>query len=431
MRDTTDLSLTVFGSYKSNSIGDIAILISLLDLLFSEAPGKLSVTLLLLNAGDFEDELEPYPWSSFVAMRSLQSPTNRVKSGTVRVSAARSSKLRTLLRNLGVHSPRSVHVFRDMRRFLRSLPSDLPQESDGLIIGGGNLLMDLFPNWPIRPYSIEREFHRANKPVVLAGVGAFPIRTWCGKFLLWRLAGSASQVWVRDRRTEAFLNGQWRIPAIYHPDFAFSFPLQKEPPHREENRNDGFIAVNIAPVYGQNWPYQEPKKYEQFIDGVAQALFQYAQRHESALFSFFDTNYPTDRPATLDLIDRLTKMGILRARIIYADRRLSAEEIARSTVNVSLTLVTRLHAGILALRLGSPLLAIAYQPKVNDVLESVGLSKSIVGIDRVDTLSERIREVERVPESFRLSSEDLGMLDQQNRETVRSIITRMSAVMSA
>ncbi len=95
------------------------------------------------------------------------------------------------------------------------------------------------------------------------------------------------------------------------------------------------------------------------------------------------------------------------------------------------TLVTRLHAGILALRLGSPLLAIAYQPKVNDVLESVGLSKSIVGIDRVDTLSERIREVERVPGSFRLSSEDLDTLDQQNRETVRSIITRISAVMSA
>ena len=134
---------------------------------------------------------------------------------------------------------------------MRSVPSDVARHSDGLIIGGGNLLMDLFPNWPIRPFGIAREFHRMNTPVVLAGVGAFPIETWWGKYFLRHLAKSASQVWVRDRQTEAFLNSQWRVPAIYHPDFAFSFPMHELDRCQKESPSEEFIAVNIAPVYGQ------------------------------------------------------------------------------------------------------------------------------------------------------------------------------------
>ena len=63
------------------------------------------------------------------------------------------------------------------------------------------------------------------------------------------------------------------------------------------------------------------------------------------------------------------------------DRELSVSEIILLGNSAKLTLVTRLHAGIMAHHGGSPVVAVSYQPKVKDVLQESAISNHVFDIE--------------------------------------------------
>jgi hypothetical protein len=58
--------ITLFGSYNKNSLGDRAILISLLNLIFSEAKNSIFVRVLCFDEEAIRDEISQYEWSKSV-----------------------------------------------------------------------------------------------------------------------------------------------------------------------------------------------------------------------------------------------------------------------------------------------------------------------------------------------------------------------------
>jgi len=63
--------ITIFGSYNSGSIGDKAILVSLLDLLFRVADFPIKINVVAFNPEAIEAEIKVFPWSPSVYVCSI------------------------------------------------------------------------------------------------------------------------------------------------------------------------------------------------------------------------------------------------------------------------------------------------------------------------------------------------------------------------
>src|SRR5690606_26781202 len=65
----------------------------------------------------------------------------------------------------------------------------------------------------------------------------------------------------------------------------------------------------------------------------------------------------------------------------YVKGQLTVGELIKLCSQADIALVTRLHASLLATIAKCKIIAVAYQPKVNDVLSEAGISKNIIQID--------------------------------------------------
>ena len=413
--------ITIFGSYNSGSIGDKAILVSLLDLLFRVADFPIKINVVAFNPEAIEAEIKVFPWSPSVYVRSIflitqenneQRPPNKKKIYTSKILKWIPGRFKDKLKNM---------------LFLLSvnnrLHKDLADKSDLLIIGGGNLLMDLYTRWPVYPYLVAKQFIEQKKPFAIAGVGAFPIKTRMGKFLLKRLVEFAgTSVFVRDTETEKYIISTWGLQAHYHPDFAFSYPSETFNAMRQKDKK--VVAVNVAPVFGSNWPYRDRTKYKNFIEGFVENLF-YLQTSidEKVNLFFFDTNYPTDRLGTLEVIERLKVLGIEKESLLYEDRIYHSQEIIKKLNFADFTIATRLHAGLLALKSGSPILAVSYQPKVKNIMNDIDMPECVVDTRDIGNFRSKIDQIRQKPQNFRLSKARLSTLDCDNIKVIKQILS--------
>jgi polysaccharide pyruvyl transferase WcaK-like protein len=404
--------LSIFGSYNQNSLGDKAILISLLDLLFSECKQPLFIYIISFDKETILDEVSQYEWSKNISIISLSSEKKSSEKHAINISS---------LKKIFDHLP---NIFQDFVKTVwyskNIIRSNLPSDSSGLIIGGGNLLMDLFPSWPSRVYLLSRIFYTAELPVTFAGVGAFPIKTRIGKFLLRESVRKAALVFVRDQKTKDYLVHNWNISAQSHPDFALSFPLDKVKVSKQNKTRN--IAINFAPVYSKWWPYKDEKKYTHFLDGISNCLYEYyVCTNPKPSFWFYETNL-SDQAGTEELISHILDLGIPKENINYERKILSSREIVEKLSLMQFAIVTRLHAGLLALRMETPTIAIVYQPKVRDVLNNIGLEKGIVDINDIARIRPLIDEISLDPDEFCLSPGQLLELDYANRDVINAIL---------
>jgi polysaccharide pyruvyl transferase WcaK-like protein len=361
------------------------------------------------------DEIKQYKWSNRIGVISLSTSKSPLDIHPV---------TKTLYNRIFTNLP---SIFQNFVRIawysLKIFRSNLIFDSSGLIIGGGNLLMDLYPSWPSRMFLVSRKFSNAGLPVTYAGVGAFPIKTRIGEFLLKESVRKAALVFVRDQKTKDLIVRKWKISARYHPDFALSFPINKE--KVSEKKKETSIAINFAPVYSNAWPYHDDKKYYNFLNTISRCLYEYFTNADpKPSFWFYDTNL-SDQVGTEELINNLIGLGVLEGNIEYERKDYTSSEIAKILSKMQYAIVTRLHAGLLALRVETPIIAIVYQPKVKDVLFSFGLRKGVVDIQDVSRIHSLIEEVNIDDREFRLSQEQLNTLDSYNREVINEILKKI------
>lgn len=415
------MKITIFGSYNKNSIGDKAILLSLLHLLFENATIDLKVDLITFEDSSIKHEMEPYHWFEHVHIKKFlpyklpnivqpQTKENNKDGFIFFLKGMIPIKCKEWIKNL-----------LNMKYVWNNFPINIVDSSDTLIIGGGNLLMDLYPAWPIRPYLIAKQFYKARKPIYIIGVGAMPVNTLIGNFFLQKLCKLANVIYTRDKQSQGFILKKWKVNAKVHPDLAISYPYIQNLPLK----NESFIAINVVPLYSKNWPYTDPAKYDYYINSIAINIHQCWKENNDIYLKFFDTNYPTDREASLLLISKLKELGVWEDHIFYEDRLFHSKEIIELITGAKAALVTRLHAGILAVKAGVPILAISYQPKVAGVLEIFGLENSIVHFENIGTLKERFEMLFKSPSGYRLSDIEREELNLQNISIVKNLMNEM------
>ncbi len=358
------MRIAIFGSYNRQSVGDKAILIGLLHLLRRAAP-EARLRVLALDAAAIREELVHYPWASGVDVVDARSARGRPTRAGPRPGASASELPRpSRAARIALSLPHPIPALVDAIAFTLRLPRQLTDDVDLLLVGGGNLLMDVFPSWPVKLHRVVRRFTAVGVPVHFLGVGALPPRTGLGRVLLRRTLRSARGVSVRDPDSAAVVAGLLgRRPSVY-PDFALSMPAPARPRERDQRE----IVVNAAPLGGPGWHRRDPALFRAYTAGLASALEDVQAKAAGMTFRFVDTNYPADRAAPLEVMRRLREAGMPAERLRYDDRLHSCEETLEILGGARLAVTTRLHAGLLALRAGTPVIALAYQPKVRNIL---------------------------------------------------------------
>ena len=342
------MKLAIFGSYNGTSIGDSAILLGLLHGIAQAAP-EARVTVLTMGPLDLSRDL---------ALCELIHPPRLVRANTH--APAEWPLLRSLwwrLQRLGLPLGTSFNPAR-VRKALA--------DQDLLLIGGGNLLMDLFETGVDLIENITRAAQQARCPYSFAGVGAGPVAQPGSAARLAASLAPARRVVVRDAPSRALCAGALgRADTVCAPDLAFALPA------RDSHAPRVALAVNLAAVGAPTWPLRDEQGYQLYLDGMARLVLAAAEQTRPDYIEIVTTNPAVDLGAGRDLAARLAGQTRLPVRQpVLRD----VTDILDAFGRAKLAIVTRLHAGITAALAGAPVLPVAYQPKVAAVLSETGIA---------------------------------------------------------
>lgn len=349
------MKIAIFGSYNGTSIGDTAILLGLLHGIAQITP-QAQVTVLTMG---------PVGLARDLALTGLARAPDMVRANVH--GPAEWPLMRGLwwrLERLGLPLGTTFNSAR-VRKVLMG--------HDLLIIGGGNLLMDLFEGGVTLIENITAAAQATGTPYMFAGVGAGPVAQARSRARLGICLAKAEQVVVRDAPSlQICQNDLGRADTRRAPDLAFAL----EHPLRKAVRKT--LAVNVAAVGSPTWPVQDAALYDAYLDGMARLVVQAARATELAGVEIVTSNPAVDLGAGRDLVARLA--GRVPCPVTLPPLH-DVTDILDAFGRAQLALVTRLHAGIMAAHAGTPVLAVAYQPKVAAVLAEAGIAPAAIALD--------------------------------------------------
>lgn len=348
------MKLAIFGSYNGTSIGDTAILLGLLHGIAQTAPDA-RVTVLTMGPLDLSRDL---------ALTGLTHPPRLVRANVHAV--AEWPLVRSLwwrLRRLGMPlGTRFNHA-----RVRKALAGQ-----DLLIIGGGNLLMDLFERGVDLIENITGAAQAAGTPYSFAGVGAGPVAQAASAARLAASLAPAQRVIVRDAPSRALcIEALARADTTCAPDLAFALP------ERESHARRDALAVNVAAVGAPTWPVHDAQGYQLYLDGMTRLVLEAAAQIKPARIEIVTSNPAVDLGAGRDLAARLA--GQTSCPVTLPPLR-DVTDILDAFGRAQMAIVTRLHAGIMAAHAGAQVLPVAYQPKVAAVLAEQGIAPASIAL---------------------------------------------------
>lgn len=263
------------------------------------------------------------------------------------------------------------------------------RELDVMLIGGGNILMDLFKRWPrfLIIYSMLAKL--AGTPLLIYSVGAGPIRTGRGKLFMKVCCYLADYITLRDKESLDLVKKILTIQEsklILSADPAVCLRSGISTPRKRKNTLP-FIGVTVVPYYSPwYWPEPNPKIYEKYLNQMANLLDSILKCFRAKIV-FFATNHPTDLKPAKDVFYKMQ----LQDHIEIVEERLKVPEIINLISSCDVTICTRLHSSILSLVAGTPFLAISYQPKVTAFCKRIGLEDYIIPLsEKVEFKHEQV-----------------------------------------
>jgi len=285
-----------------------------------------------------------------------------------------------------------------------------------VLSGGGGLLQNVTSLRSLLYYSgVIRSAVAAGKPTMVFAQSVGPLDFW-GRAVVRNFCKGLTAATVRDERSRALLTSLLPgVPAERTADPVFLFEPGGEPLDlaAEGLAGDGGPLVVVSV---RKWQGADATAHT-----VASAVDRLAGQH-GARVAFLSLGGPPDAEVATTIIRRCASTPVL-----LPDYPLN--QAAQVIGRASLLIGMRLHALIIAARLGIPFLAIPYDPKVNALLEDLRYparplfvpgepapppSEIAARIDdaweRRDALAAHLRSVG--PEIERLAARNFDVLDE-------------------
>lgn len=245
----------------------------------------------------------------------------------------------------------------------------------------------------VEHYSFER---RALEVLAAAktGVPTFLYTQSLGPFtrpdarrLMTRVLSACAAVFLRDERSREHARelGADESRLHVHPDAAFVLSQTGE--HgRSGGRPRIAISVREWSHFGGEARDSGMKRYMRAVAGAARALV----RDRDAEITFLSTcqgvpAYWTDDSTIADTIRRELLHDLPNVHVDSAFR--SPVELRDAYGEFDLVIATRMHAAILALCGGTPVVPIAYEFKTRELFESLGMAELVDDIDSISAAS--------------------------------------------
>jgi len=232
-------------------------------------------------------------------------------------------------------------------------------------------LMDLFPSSVDLIENISHAAQATATPYCFAGVGAGPVTQVTSAVRLAACLAPAQNVVVRDALSHALCVGLLQCAdTLCAPDFAFALPA-----HVRQVQTRNALAINVAAVGAPTWPVRDLNGYQLYLDGMTRLVLDAAQLTDPACIEIIITNPAVDRCAAQDLASRLAVQTTLPVLIPIVH---DVTDILDAFGRAKFAITTRLHAGITAALAGTPVLPVAYQPKVASVMAEAGIAPNAI-----------------------------------------------------
>ncbi|MBV8642902.1 MAG: polysaccharide pyruvyl transferase CsaB [Candidatus Eremiobacteraeota bacterium] len=230
--------------------------------------------------------------------------------------------------------------------------------ADVVLSGGGGLLQNVTSLRSLLYYSgVIRSAIRAGKPTMVFGQSVGPLDFW-GRAVVRNFCKGLEAATVRDARSRALLASLLPgVPVERTADPVFLFEPGGTPLDlaAEGLEDDGtpLVVVSVRKWHG--------------AEATAQALAGIADRlagEHGARVAFLPLGGPPDAEVSTTIIRRCASTPVLLPDYPLGQ---AAQVIGRA----SLVIGMRLHALIIAARLGVPFLALPYDPKVGSLLDDL------------------------------------------------------------
>lgn len=252
------------------------------------------------------------------------------------------------------------------------------QQLDLLIIGGGGLLMDMYKrDAPL--YTAHALLGKlAGCKVVIYGVGAGPLNTKLGKFLIKLMLKSSYSISVRDDRSKELLHSigvSKPIQVISDPAMQLGKKVNKTA--SEHIRTIGITAV---PYYSsQYWPSGNEEKYRNYIMGMARNIDHLIEKLQVKV-TFFSTKFPQDVKVTEDIYEQMER----KENVEILKGNLPPDVLVSFCKQQDIIIGTRLHSLILSVAAKTPIIGIGYHQKVYNFLKRIKKEQYYVDIDNMN-----------------------------------------------
>jgi polysaccharide pyruvyl transferase CsaB len=229
--------------------------------------------------------------------------------------------------------------------------------ADVVLSGGGGLLQNVTSLRSLIYYAgIIRRATRARKPTMIFAQSVGPLDV-LGRAVVRVCCGGVAAATVRDERSRTLLAPLIPNLTVEHTaDPVFVFEPPSEPLDLRAEGLDGPGPLAIVSV--RRWQHRETT-----VANVAAIVDRLAEEH-GVQVAFLPLGGPPDADVSTAIIRRAKSAPVLLPDVSLAQ---AAQIIGRA----SLVIGMRLHALIIAARLGIPFAAIPYDPKVTSLLSDL------------------------------------------------------------
>lgn len=253
---------------------------------------------------------------------------------------------------------------------------------DLLIIGGGNLIMDLYPYAPFEHNAYTKIAEEVGTPVVYYAVGAGPIRSYRAKRYFSKSMGRAQAITTRDTESEKIINNNTNV----HSE---AITLSADPAvHLDPCENNNItnlgvvdsnrsrIGINMVPYYKQDWVLSDESKYNNYLQTFSNIIEDHISDNYDEVI-MFGTNIPADLKPAKDIQTILGNS----ANIKIHDAHISPDQIFQFINQLDVVLCNRLHTLIPTFISNTPFVAFDYQPKVRSFSKRINLEQQVINLD--------------------------------------------------
>ena len=249
-----------------------------------------------------------------------------------------------------------------------------------LISGGGSLLQDVTSSKSLRYYlAIIKMAAIFRKKVIIYSQGIGPLNDEKNRMRVFRTLRRCHAITVRDERSAGLLKelGVKRdVQVVSDPVIALS--LEDVESAGVEDQLRGLIASDDSRKDKKPLLMAAVRQWGdcKYIAPVAEFLDKQAKGGWDVLL--VSAHYPSDLDAANTIKNLMTE------RPLILDKCLTAKEFIALTARADRVFSMRLHGLICAFAVGTPMIGLSYDPKVDAFMEQSGLSDYCLSFDNFD-----------------------------------------------